>query len=401
MLKKWRSQRYLGTLAAPLMLVGALAGLGPDTAATATTPCESWAGTQPPSPGTADNGLSGVTVLSACNAWAVGAADGGSGNQALIEHWNGATWTVTPSPSLGVSSTLLGVHAVSPVSIWAVGNFENGNGVQPLILHWDGTAWTQQNTEVTSGELSAVHAVSNNDVWAVGDFGSPQQGLILHWDGTQWRQVKSPSFKPSSLLFGVTATSHTNAWAVGEVTVTADIARPHHPQGRAGRHLAAAVSTTLIEHWNGTTWSRVTSPSPHGFALLNGISATAASDAWAVGVTSAGTGEQTLALHWNGQTWAQATTPSPGGSASENTLEGVAATTADNAWAVGESGPTGNQTLILQWNGSAWSTVNSPNPGTGINGLFGVAATSASNAWAVGSFDNGTVPLQALGIHCC
>src|SRR5579871_2072517 len=91
MLKKWCNQRYLGMLAAPLMLVGVLAGLGPGTAAAVTTPCESWAGTQPPSPGTADNGLSGVTVLSACNAWAVGAAGGGSGNQALIEHWNGAT----------------------------------------------------------------------------------------------------------------------------------------------------------------------------------------------------------------------------------------------------------------------------------------------------------------------
>jgi len=400
MLKKWCNQRYLGMLAAPLMLVGVLAGLGPGTAAAVTTPCESWAGTQPPSPGTADNGLSGVTVLSACNAWAVGAAGGGSGNQALIEHWNGATWTVTPIPSFGVSSTLLGVHAVSPVSIWAVGNFDNGNGVQPLILHWDGNAWTQQNTAVTSGELSAVRAVSNNDVWAVGDFASPQQGLILHWDGTQWSQVKSPSFKPSSLLFGVTATSRTNAWAVGEVTVTADIARPHHLQGRAGQHLAATTST-LMEHWNGTAWSRVTSPSPNGFALLNGISATSASDAWAVGVTSAGTSEQTLALHWNGQAWAQVTTPSPGGSTNDNTLEGVAATAANNAWAVGQSGPTGNQTLILQWNGSTWSTVNSPNPGTGINGLFGVAATSADDAWAVGSFDSGAVPLQALGIHCC
>jgi hypothetical protein len=44
--------------------------------------------------------------------------------------------------------------------------------------------------------------VSGNDVGAVGDFACPQQGLILHWDGTQWKHVKSPSFKPSSLLFG-------------------------------------------------------------------------------------------------------------------------------------------------------------------------------------------------------
>src|SRR5689334_8733561 len=59
-------------------------------------------------------------------------------------------------------------------------------------------------------------------------------------------------------------------------------------------------------------------------------------------------------------------------------FNGVAATSASNAWAVG-----GNNgfTLIAHWNGTGWKKVPSPNGSNGANNLEGVAATSASNAW--------------------
>ena len=55
--------------------------------------------------------------------------------------------------------------------------------------------------------------------------------LILHWNGKSWTQVPSPNpGGPShgNLLFGVTATSARNAWAVGYDTtnVRRDHARP-------------------------------------------------------------------------------------------------------------------------------------------------------------------------------
>jgi hypothetical protein len=72
----------------------------------------------------------------------------------------------------------------------------------------------------------------------------------------------SPSFNE---LYGVSAVSGSNAWAVG-------------------RQNSAGVFKTLILHWNGAAWSTVKSPSASSSdAELFGVSAVSGSDAWAVG----------------------------------------------------------------------------------------------------------------------
>jgi hypothetical protein len=98
---------------------------------------------------------------------------------------------------------------------------------------------------------------------------------------------------------------------------------------------------------------------------LDGVAATSATNAWAVGYTAA----FRSVLHWNGKVWKVQNSPSVG------PLFGVAATSATNAWAVGRS--------ILHWNGKAWNVQNSPTVGE----LSGVAAISPSDAWAVGYND--------------
>lgn len=49
-------------------------------------------------PGSGENNLLGVTAVSAKNIWAVGYYIGTP--KTLIEHWNGTSWIVVPSPSL-------------------------------------------------------------------------------------------------------------------------------------------------------------------------------------------------------------------------------------------------------------------------------------------------------------
>jgi hypothetical protein len=118
--------------------------------------------------------------------------------------------------------------------------------------------------------LTGVSAVSSSDVWAVGYDGDSNAGtfqtLILHWNGAAWSQVSSPN--PSSTtnqLYGVSAVSSTDAWAVGGYT-------------------SQTGGATLILHWNGTTWSKVASPNPGaGFNVLYAVSADSGADAWAVG----------------------------------------------------------------------------------------------------------------------
>jgi hypothetical protein len=382
-------ERLARALAVMLMLAGAVAGTIPAAASAAT--CQSWSGLQPPSPGAAGNELSGVTVLSPCNAWTVGSFNNSSGQQqTLVEHWNGAAWTVVPSPDPGsVDDGLNAVRAVSASDIWAVGADDIPGIEQTLIVRWDGHAWSKVTSPSpgANNNLAAVRAVSANNAWAVGSYvaGGMERTLIVHWNGTKWTQVTSPSPGQGGGLDGITATSASNAWAVGESFGT------------------SGASQTLILHWNGTTWSQVTSPSPGQSSRLNAVAATSASNAWAVGSSFDASGiSHTLILHWNGTTWSQVTSPNLGGASGFDFLNTVTATSASNAWAAGSytSGPgTPENVLLLQWNGSAWQAVPGPTLGT-TNRVFGVAASSSSNVWAVGEFSNGGV-VQALALHCC
>ena len=111
------------------------------------------------------------------------------------------------------------------------------------------------------------------------------------------------------------------------------------------------AGSTLILHWNGTTWKRVPSPSSPSGGALAGVAATSARSAWAVGDA----GGSTLILHWNGTTWEQERSPNPTPGHGED-LIGVAATSPRNAWAVGYAGA-GGQALIAHWNGVSWSTM--------------------------------------------
>src|SRR5215467_400362 len=353
-----RAGQFLRLLIVPLVLAGGLTGLVPAASA---APCQNWTGVLPPSPGSTGNVLDGVALVSACDAWAVGFGSGGGSNQTLIEHWDGAAWTVIPAPSPGTAfSTLTSVRAVSATDAWAVGSFSNGTGNQTLILHWNGTNW-QQVTSPSPGnsfnELNGVRVVSANDAWAVGvyaDGGTSRKTLILHWNGATWTQVASPDPGGSgndNYLFAVAATSHSDAWAVGEIVTSTGI-------------------QTLALHWNGTRWAQVVSPSPGTASELFAVGVTSASNAWAVGEATTGTTEQTLALHWDGRTWARVASPNPGGQAHDNTLDAVAVIFIASVWAVGiyETG-TGQSNIVLHWNGRTWAHVNSPNPGT-ENGLF-------------------------------
>jgi len=83
-----------------------------------------------------------VRAVSASDVWAVGSHLTSSGaSVALIEHWDGSSWTVTPSPTPGAASELTSVTGRSATDAWAVGFTEDSSGnVTSLIEHWDGTS---------------------------------------------------------------------------------------------------------------------------------------------------------------------------------------------------------------------------------------------------------------------
>jgi hypothetical protein len=307
-----------------------------------------------------------------------------------------ATAAISAAPPSGA---LYGVAATSATSAWAVGYRFNGTARQTLIERWNGTSWAVENSPDPGGNandnwLFGVSALSAQNAWAVGFYsdGTLDHTLIEHWNGTSWTQVPGPdpACIPGDVINSVTAISPADVWAVGSVT-----------------DCFTLNASAAAFHWNGTSWREEFTPNPHGLlgGELRGVAATSANNVWAVGDYPTGqTGHaNTLIDHWNGTKWKLV--PSPNATGVLNLLNGVAATSGSNAWAVGDSVrnfPHSPVTVILRWNGHAWSRVPSPHPG-GFNGdeLLGVSAVSAGDAVAAGGYlDPANATAKDLAARC-
>jgi hypothetical protein len=266
-----------------------------------TTLIEHWNGTAwsiVPSPNSASGGyLAGVSALSSTNVWAVGSTDDASIGQTLIEHWDGASWSLVPSPNFSttLNDQLTGVIAFSGTNAWAVGEtqtlpyYHNST----LILHWDGASWTIDSSFSTGGGLFGISATSASDLWAVGG-GYPQYTpLVLHNNGTGWSVVPAPGVQDDTdVLNGVDALTTSDVWAAGY-----DLNISYYTSDGSAVYNYAP----FVEHWNGTGWSIVTSADPVAFdgtngstAILSGIGGADAADVWAAGGWSAVGGNHAL-----------------------------------------------------------------------------------------------------------
>jgi hypothetical protein len=81
-------------------------------------------------------------------------------------------------------------------------------------------------------------------VWAVGSAQDPPNfhPIIEHFDGTNWTSVPTPRIKGKNYgLNSIYAISPTDVWAVGA-------------QGPSN---APGIWLTLVEHWDGSSWSIV------------------------------------------------------------------------------------------------------------------------------------------------
>jgi hypothetical protein len=192
-----------------------------------------------------------------------------------------------------------------------------------------------------------------------------------------WQVDSSPNPAGStfSQLNATFAASHTQAWAVGQTRVAA----------------SGDGFETLIEEWNGSTWSHVASPAgepPDG--QLNAVSADSPADAWAGG-SAMNANDQVVPLieHWNGTQWSVSPNAIGAGSGRSEILS-IAAISPADVWALAEVGKN-FPAVIEHWNGTQWSIVSLPASGT----LHSLSAVSANDVWAVGNNgDNQTTILQ-------
>ncbi len=170
--------------------------------------------------------------------------------------------------------------------------------------------------------------------------------------------VASPIINGSELL-ATAAIAHNDIWAVGDVRD------------------ASGTASTLAEHFDGTSWSVVSTPSVND--PLVSVAASASNDVWAIGnqITISDSPTPFIA-HWNGTSWSIIDSPKL---PKNSFLTGVAAPASNNAWVVGNTFGSANG-LVEHWDGTSWSIVSSPAFTNVV--AFAISADSSSDVWAFG-----------------
>jgi len=336
---------------------------------------------------TQHNFLNDIACVGDSHCWAVGYYRAANAYQAIIQQWDGSSWTLAPVPDSSATRDdfVQGVGCASTSRCFAVGYSWSrpDNAYRSLVLEWDGTSWSNATPSDTSlagnSFLIDVTCSASDDCWAVGSrqvgllgggFG-PRQTLIMHWDGTSWETVASPITLPfqGNALASVTCVMPSDCWAVGY-------------------YGASGADQTLALHWDGSEWDIVTSPNKSATQqnLLNGVSCIAADDCWAVGIVTPGV-NQTLIQHWDGEAWSIVESPNSGPN-NANVLFNVSCLSADECWAAGYHKPhPWLENLMLVWDGSAWSIAPSPNSAPGqTNTLRAISCTPGYGCWAAGNY---------------
>jgi len=266
--------------------------------------------------------LASVSANAANNAWAVGRDDG----SALLEHWNGAKWTASALPAGGCNASDSSCELT-------------GVSVDP-----------------TGGAIAVGNGILDAGAWV-------PTPLAYQWSGSAWRTLPLPSTIPYLSLAHVKAFSPSNAWAVGTATDS-----------------AGTVSTPVVTHWNGTSWTQ--SPTPYTTTLsltMNAVSGSSPSDVWIAGKAQTRAYRAHVAHsvleHFDGRAWSQVAVPDDTG------LVDLAALSATDAWALTADG------VVLHWNGTAWTAA------TRFVGGTALAAASPTNVWVGGIIVNGKLSL--------
>jgi hypothetical protein len=211
--------------------------------------------------------------------------------------------------------------------------------------------------------------------------GSPTGTPTPTPSATSWSIVTSPNDgTDSNALAGVACASADLCWAVGFYYDD-----------------TSNLDQTLIEEWDGTSWSLVTSPNgsfadTDAYSYLTGVACASATLCWAVGYYS-GDYQQTLVEEWDGSgtTWNVVSSPDAG--SFDDQLNGVTCASSTECWAVGDyiGSDEGPHILILGLVSGSWTTSVGGYVETesAAGYLYGVACATAGECWAVGRATDG------------
>jgi hypothetical protein len=334
-----------------------------------------------PNRGNGINQLYGVSCVTVHFCEAVGYSNrpSGSGTRTLIEKWNGTNWSISTSPNTGDGPILSAVSCIKRVGTsrkfcMAVGSDYNLNTSmdQTLIEKFNGATWSISPSPATSPsevDLWGVSCASVTFCEAVGDTGNPSQTLIETWNGISWSVTTSPNLTTQDdQLTAVSCTGPTFCEAVGD-----------------GWGSPGPAQAIVIENWNGTSWTISPSTSPGSVPGLGGVSCTSLTFCDAVGQYWNGSASATLVETWNGTSWSVVASPNQGTYGSQ--LNGVSCTSPTFCEGAEDYGTSSTSVpLIETWNGTSWTIDPSLSQGTESQ-LNGVSCTSIIFCEAAGAYD--------------
>ena len=365
------------------------AHLNPASAGAASSPrivaASAWSEVPSPNVST-QNVLYRTSCVSASFCVAVGQNQAPQHGRTLVEQWNGSTWSIVPSPNSSAtdSSGLFGVSCVTTSFCEAVGyTFVGGNFDQTLVEQWNGTVWSivsSPNVSATNdNDLYNVSCASASFCIAAGEsYGAVDRTLGLKWNGSNWSMATTANASPTmdDYLNTVSCKSASFCVAAG---ATADT-------GFGDR--------TLIEQWNGSSWSVVASPNPSlDAAYIDGVSCPSVTFCVAAGFTLTAGPNTSLIEQWNGSTWSIVPSPVTAGTLGDE-LNEVSCLGPTSCEAVGKSFTSGNPndnhvTLGMVWDGSTWALQPPVNPAVTTSGndfatLYGLSCVAGPYCIATG-----------------
>jgi hypothetical protein len=262
--------------------------------------------------------------------------------QALIERWDGKSWTLLPSRA----------------AVWEVScvtkKFCMGTGNSSL-QRWDGRKWAA--TVFPAGQnkprFGGVACVDIRRCVAIGSYDTDvyESRLVAYqWNGTRWSQSAVPDadVSESAGFSGAACGSRTACMAVGS--------------GTNGFY----SNSVFAEGWDGHRWSRSAAAAPSAIvSYLNGVACPSLTTCFAAGSLASGPGPagypHPFVDQWNGTKWSVASAPKLYGG-----LGGIDCASSTSCLAVGSSQADPElylyKTLVLRFDGTTWKRIPSPNP---------------------------------------
>jgi hypothetical protein len=270
-----------------------------------------WSAQPDAAAGSEGTNLDGVACPAITRCVAVGVTFDASADSEVMfaEIWNGTDWSAVPVPAPpgAMSAELTKVSCTSASKCFAVGAFSatssnGGTGDQALIERWDGRSWAIQSSSSLPGSLSGIACQSSSNCFAVGSANSsqPWQPLAEDWNGDAWKVQATPALPdyqgnvPWNAWLGSVSCAGQRCQAVGSI-----------------EYQGGLISQNLAERWTGRKWVFQPVPDPAGGYNndLLGISCVSATSCTSVGeILASETGPDSAqldvqALTWNGAQW--------------------------------------------------------------------------------------------------